>query len=537
MSFIGDGDHKKLSVPGAVPQLLDESLAKAYWTELPDNLLLDIFSFLSPKEALNAGQVCRNWYRLSKDEMLWKSLLQETLFPDRTKKIKLKLPKSASSWLKEFQRIHYKTPFVESQILEEHTDEVLHVTFSHNGQLLASSSKDCSVILWRVSSCTCVSMAQKINFQERNWEYVQFCEFNASDTLLLVSGVNKLRRLSYTGEIFICEVQNFSVIAIVHGINNEPYDVFGAWLTERCYISGTFEFMEPENDGSSISELWANYVDESTENQRNLAQILNHNSSSVRTVLVAHPNANALPHTYASAAKKKDEDVCLIFTHGTVTYVPHQIVFKWLKLPKGSTKIFEQGKGISSEGYEPFTRKEHYIETNAHIIGMSLSPDHQYLYVNCRMWEQPAGNVVDDAAQFPPEISNDITLQVYSLSTYKLVDVHSGHKAFTANNGCFFIFLNVADQLVASGAEDHCAHVWDRHFGAKLATLKGHTNVVNCVAFNPVNQEMVVSASDDHTIRVWKSRHLSKLYEEADLEEQSGEVSPFYEDIFRETVL
>lgn len=48
---------------------------------------------------------------------------------------------------------------------------------------------------------------------------------------------------------------------------------------------------------------------------------------------------------------------------------------------------------------------------------------------------------------------------------------------------------------------------------------------------------MVVSASDDHTIRVWKSRHLSKLYEEADLEEQSGEVSPFYEDIFRETVL
>lgn len=239
------------------------------------------------------------------------------------------------------------------------------------------------------------------------------------------------------------------MIALVHGINNEPYDVFGAWLTERCYISGTFEFMEPENDGSSISELWANYVDESTENQRNLAQILNHNSSSVRTVLVAHPNANALPHTYASAAKKKDEDVCLIFTHGTVTYVPHQIVFKWLKLPKGSTRKFEQGKGISSERYEPFTRKEHYIETNAHIIGMSLSPDHQYLYVNCRTWEQPAGNVVDDAAQFPPEISNDITLQVYSLSTYKLVDVHSGHKAYTANNGCFFIFLNVADQLVA----------------------------------------------------------------------------------------
>lgn len=200
MSLTADEDHKKVSIPRAVPEMLDESSAKAFWTELPDNLLLDIFSLLSPKEVLNAGQVCRNWHRLSKDEILWKSLLQETLYPDLDKWIKLKLPKSASSWFGEFQRIHYKTPFVESQVLGEHTDEVLHVTFSHNGQLLASSSKDCSVILWRVSSSTCVSMAQKINFQEHNWEYVQFCEFNANDSLLLVSGVNKLRRLSYTGE-------------------------------------------------------------------------------------------------------------------------------------------------------------------------------------------------------------------------------------------------------------------------------------------------------------------------------------------------
>ena len=77
-----------------------------------------------------------------------------------------------------------------------------------------------------------------------------------------------------------------------------------------------------------------------------------------------------------------------------------------------------------------------------------------------------------------------------------------------------------------SGAEDCCAHVWDRYCGVKLATLKGHSNVVNCVAFNPVNQQMLISASDDHTIRVWRSRQLSNLQEDDQTKSDN-----FYEEV------
>lgn len=38
------------------------------------------------------------------------------------------------------------------QILEEHTDEVWFLQFSHDGKYLASSSKDQSAIIWEVSS-------------------------------------------------------------------------------------------------------------------------------------------------------------------------------------------------------------------------------------------------------------------------------------------------------------------------------------------------------------------------------------------------
>lgn len=252
----------------------------------------------------------------------------------------------------------------------------------------------------------------------------------------------------------------------IHNISSEPYDVFGAWLTESCYISGTFEFVAG-NHYSSISELWVNSVDNKLNQRLKLARVLNYNLSSVRTVLIARPSSNGLKQAGSSATTPLDDKFCLIFTHGTVTYVPHQIVFKWLKMKDCSNNhtkrnaFLARSSGInngyteSSDSTETdqnslYSIEEHCIETNAHIIGMSLSPDHEYLYVNCRLWQLQDGKQSNGSSfDSPPEISTDITVQVYKLSTYELVSVHVGHQAYTANDGCFFIFLNVADRLVA----------------------------------------------------------------------------------------
>lgn len=61
--------------------------------------------------------------------------------------------------------------------------------------------------------------------------------------------------------------------------------------------------------------------------------------------------------------------------------------------------------------------------------------------------------------------------------------------------------LSLKNNGLCSGAEDRQAYVWDRHYGICLAK-NGHKDVVNSVAFNPTDSEMLVTTSDDCTIKV-----------------------------------
>ena len=231
-------------------------------------------------------------------------------------------------------------------------------------------------------------------------------------------------------------------------IVNEPYDVFGTWLNNKYFISGNFLFAEPDYY-STVSELWANCVadpklpdhseSEMPAERVSLCRIINKNSSSVRSVAVSRPlGTNEVCST---------REALLIFTHGRVTYTPHQVLFKRISFQKESPILKKDFSNVLSKNQNVcYTSADHVIETSAHIIGLALSPDNKFLYVNCRPWSVDGQSVCPDE---PPEISDSIHLRVYDLSTYQLVKEHIGHKAFTPNDGCFFIFLNVSGQLVA----------------------------------------------------------------------------------------
>lgn len=71
----------------------------------------------------------------------------------------------------------------------------------------------------------------------------------------------------------------------------------------------------------------------------------------------------------------------------------------------------------------------------------------RYLYVNSRPW--PQGAEVEDPLHSPP-IAQEIDIHVIDLLTMQDLGIrHRAHKAYTPNDECFFIFLDVSGETVA----------------------------------------------------------------------------------------
>ncbi|CAL7939351.1 unnamed protein product [Xylocopa violacea] len=596
------------------------------WYYMPDSVLLNIFQYLTPRELTIAGEVCKSWHRVSLDEFLWKDLFYQIykIDPD------IGIMPGKVSWLEEFKRLTYHTPLLETEELKEHSHQVLHVSFSHNGKMFATCSKDGCIFVWE--SQYPVRIKYQYDMKTFSWKCTQFSQFNSSDTLLLVSGVLFGTQLSISGEIAVFKLA--PGFELQCRVVNKPYDIFGTWFSEHYLLSGNLCWLAHL---VSTSLLWLNKASQESSSEHvpimmQLFRFYNGNASSVRAIMVANcltPEKSESEEQQNKVSSSNDKEVSscdtleeqeepvilrhassrlqystleggfmnwkklgdgfeyanpiqynqeyrqvemerkaqeddkddensqwnekngknkpeeqsnpeeddtdelsncekyLIFITGSKTYTPHQVGFKRIKKVKFPKRLdpgpslrerFEQRERDRERqsSYalltnwldyqavaDQFDTVDHVIDLHGHIIGMGLSPDHRYLYVNSRPW--PRGYVITNPLQ-PPPIAQEIDIHVIDLVTLKQVGTMlRAHKAYTPNTECFFIFLDVCDEYVASGAEDKHGYLWDRHYGVCLAKFP-HSGVVNSVAFNPRDPEMLVTTSDDYTVKVWRSR-------------------------------
>lgn len=203
------------------------------WTDIPESLLLQIFSYLEATSLVAATQTCKVWCRVAYDESLWKALLWR-----RWSICGGRLPPGRDSWYQEYKRLFYHCPVVLSETLTEHSDEVLHVSFSNRGDMFSTTSKDASIKIWQVGYPTTLKYTKDFR-KLLGWDFTQFSCFNKSDTMLLVSSVKTTDFMDRRGFVAILSLlHNLQILRVV---SMDPSQLFGAWLDDNTFLGGYLE--------------------------------------------------------------------------------------------------------------------------------------------------------------------------------------------------------------------------------------------------------------------------------------------------------
>lgn len=114
------------------------------WERAPDPVLLNVFGTLRAEDLRSCSLVCRSWRSLCLDNLLWKRIFHRDFDVEPGARRTLAGGDQASAkvdWRKEYERLTDNVPCVEKQTVTRHSDEVVHVAFSHDGRQLVSCSK------------------------------------------------------------------------------------------------------------------------------------------------------------------------------------------------------------------------------------------------------------------------------------------------------------------------------------------------------------------------------------------------------------
>lgn len=189
----------------------------------------------------------------------------------------------SASWFDEYRRLCDNVPVVLTEVLTLHTHQVLHVSFSHNGRMFATCSKDGMIVVWRSSFPS--SVKYKYDMKSLSWKYTQYSQFNQSDTLLLVSGVHFGTPHSTSGEIAVFSITDGFYLRC--RVQNKPYDIFGCWFSDQHLLSGDLRWLAHLVSKSTIVLNKANQeiASEYTPVMKDLYSFYNRNASSIRNLM------------------------------------------------------------------------------------------------------------------------------------------------------------------------------------------------------------------------------------------------------------
>ena len=366
--------------------------------------------------------------------------------------------------------------------LEGHSDIITGVSFSPNGKLIASASKDKTVKIWRRNG-------KLVSTLEGHEKRLTSVAFNQNSKILASS--------AWDGTVRLWHIDG-SLIREINGNQGRVYKVIFSPDGQELISAGENGLIRIWNPQGQLLMTLSGHVGRingislshdgewlASAGQDKTVRIWQRSTGKLVRILTGHHNeVNDVvfsPQGDLLASASDDNTVKI-----------------WQRLPK-TTTTYQLTKTLRGEGAWKSVR----FSTDGKVIGASSANKEIKLWNrdgSRKLTLQGHSDVVTQI-NFSPDglslasASNDKTVKLWHLKSLSRT-ILWGHRDKVKD-----VDFSADGNLLASGSDDRTVKIWTRD-GNLLNTLWGHQDKVESVSISPEGNR-IASASRDKTIKIW----------------------------------